>query len=143
MNAKVKELAIASPATGGVSLRTNSDVVAARRSGRELGASIGLSATQQTAVATAIAELCKNALQYAGGGEIRFTIVESDNRVGLQIEVLDNGPGIANVKRALSGGYSTSGGLGIGLSGVRRIMDTFTLRSKAGEGTHVSALKWK
>lgn len=143
MNAKVKEIATPVAALGTISLQSNTDVVTARRAGRSVASNIGFSATQQTAVATAIAELCKNALQYARGGEFRLEIAEVDNRIGLRIEVADRGPGIPDLKRALQGGYSTSGGLGIGLSGAQRIMDEFRVESGPEAGTRVVALKWK
>lgn len=132
-----------SSSPAGIPINTHADVVIARRKGRELGAGIGFSVPQQTVIATAIAELGMNALQYAGGGQIHFSIIDADARLGLQIKVEDQGPGIPDIRRVLLGGYSTSGGLGIGLSGIQRLMDKFELQSNPEQGTRVTVIKWK
>jgi serine/threonine-protein kinase RsbT len=126
-----------------VSIRGVEDIVEARQKGRALAQELGFSMTQSTLVATAISELARNIVLYANKqGEITLSRVSSDNRVGLIITATDNGPGIANIQHALMSGYSSSGGLGLGLPGVRQMVDEFDIRSRVGEGTQVTALMW-
>jgi serine/threonine-protein kinase RsbT len=107
---------------------SSEDVVVARSAGRE--------------VATAISELARNIVTYAGHGEIRISLVTNGTRRGINVVARDEGPGIADIDLAMRQGYSTSGGLGIGLPGVRRIMDEFAIASDVG-GTTVTITKWK
>jgi serine/threonine-protein kinase RsbT len=116
--------------------------MAARHRGRELAASLGFSQTDLTLVVTAISELARNILQYAGQGEVLLRIAEEDGRRGIAIEARDQGPGIDDVERALQDGYSTSGSLGLGLPGARRLLDEFEVRSEPGKGTVVTGKKW-
>lgn len=118
------------------------DIVTARQKGRELAARLGFSSTDQTLLATAISELARNILAYAGSGRIELSQVDEPGRRGIEIVALDTGPGIADVELALKDGYSTGNSLGVGLPGARRLMDDFELQSKLGVGTTVTAKKW-
>jgi serine/threonine-protein kinase RsbT len=127
-----------------VPVSTDTDVVAARQQGRTLAAKLGFSSSEATIVATAISELARNIVLYAMRGEIVLT-VENHNHNGpiLVITARDEGKGIADLRLALQDGYSTSGRLGVGLPGVRRLMDEFEISSTVGRGTVVVVKKWK
>jgi serine/threonine-protein kinase RsbT len=125
-----------------VPIDSDSDIVIARQKGRALATELGFSSTDVVRIATAISELARNVLSYAARGEIRLETVNSRNRCGIAIVATDHGPGIADVERAMQDAYSTSGGLGLGLPGVRRLMDEFTIDSTVGQGTTVCATKW-
>lgn len=121
------------------------DIVVARLRGREFARTLGFAVPDAILITTAIAELARNILAYAADGTLGLLRVEDRHRggrVGLAIRAQDRGPGIADIERAMLGGYSTSGQLGVGLSGVRRIMDEVTVKSGAGQGTIVTATKW-
>ena len=126
-----------------IPVATASDIVAARQEGRDLALRLGFSPTESTLVATAISELGRNIVLYAKSGAIRLEPTHDGDRMGIAIVARDKGPGIRDVQRALLGGYSTSEGLGLGLSGVRRIMDELAVDSGAGKGTTVIARKWR
>lgn len=126
-----------------VPIRSDADIVTARQEARALAANLGFSSTDLTLIATAISELARNIVLYAGRGEIALELVERGERRGIALLARDEGPGIANVAQAMRGGYSTSGGLGLGLPGVRRVMDEFEIVSTVGRGTQVTAHKWK
>jgi len=126
-----------------VAVAADIDVVAARRQGRILAEQLGFSASEATLVATAISELARNIVLYAGTGEIVVGRVDGGERFGVVIVARDSGPGITDIKLAISQGYSTSGGLGLGLPGVRRIMDEFEIDSEPGHGTTVRVIKWQ
>ena len=119
------------------------DVVQARQAGRELAAEIGFSAGDQTVIAAAISEIARNILMYAKRGEVRFTKVLDGTQQGLIVVAEDDGPGIRDIPRALQDGYSTSGGLGLGMPGARRLMDEFEVVSAPGQGTRITMRKWK
>ncbi|MGH9417108.1 MAG: ATP-binding protein [Terriglobales bacterium] len=125
-----------------ISIHSDRDILLARQRGRAAGESVGFVATDLTLIATAISELARNIVSYARRGEIELRTVVEDNRRGLVIVARDDGPGIADLERAMLDGYSTSGGLGLGLPGVRRLMDSFEIASRAGQGTTVQAAKW-
>lgn len=118
------------------------DIVAARRSGRELGELHGATDVQATLVATMISELARNILLFAGTGEMVLAEVTDSWRAGIDITASDNGPGIRDLQRALLGGYSTCGHMGLGLSGVRRMADEFDVQTGPTTGTTVFARKW-
>jgi serine/threonine-protein kinase RsbT len=118
------------------------DIVTARQRGRDMASRLGFSDTEATLIATIISELARNVVLYAMAGEIRLESVTEDGRRGMVIMSADHGPGISDVQRVLVGGYSTSGGLGLGLSGVRRMVDDFHIDTKVGQGTTVVAKKW-
>jgi serine/threonine-protein kinase RsbT len=119
------------------------DLVRAREQGRALAGQIGFIHSDLTLVATAISELARNIIRYAHRGEIVLRRVQNGGVSGLVIIARDEGPGITDVNRAMEQGYSTSGGLGLGLPGVRRIMDKFEIVSELGKGTVVTVEKWK
>lgn len=126
-----------------IPINTDIDVVAARQKGRELATVLGFVSTDSTLLATAISELARNIIRYAKQGEIRIASVQSGDRVGITVVARDNGPGIANISLAMQDGFSTSGGLGLGLPGVKRLMDEFHLVSDVNNGTRVTIKKWK
>lgn len=125
-----------------IPVRRDADVVAARQRGREVARELGFSATDLTLVATAISEIARNIVRFAERGEITFRTVVAGEREGLEIVARDVGPGIPDVEQALRDGYSTYGGMGLGLPGSRRLMDEFEVTSQVGEGTTVRMTKW-
>jgi serine/threonine-protein kinase RsbT len=125
-----------------VGIASDDDVVAARQAGRRLAESLGIPRTDLTLVATAISEVARNITTYAGTGEIVVRAVEENGRRGIEIVARDEGPGIADIEAALRDGFTTGGGLGLGLPGARRLMDEFRVASKLGLGTTVTMTKW-
>jgi serine/threonine-protein kinase RsbT len=128
-----------------IAIESDADVVTARQRARELAADLDLSSTDQTLLATAISEVARNITHYATGrrGEVIVSLVSEDNgRRGIRVVARDDGPGIADVERALQDGYTTGGGLGLGLPGARRLVDDFTIDSAPGRGTTVTLVKW-
>ena len=126
-----------------IAVRTDADIVVARQRGRELAASLGFGPTDQTLIATAISELTRNIVLYAQRGQIVLkAIVGQGGKRGIMVVARDDGPGIPNVEQALQSGFSTSGGLGLGLPGVRRLTDEFHIASEVGHGTTVTVKKW-
>ncbi|HZD66305.1 MAG TPA: anti-sigma regulatory factor [Acidimicrobiales bacterium] len=123
-------------------IAADTDILAARRASQELGRAVGFSLTELTFIATAISEVARNILSYAGWGEIRLALEERSGRAGLVVEATDHGPGIANVGAALQNGYQRSSGGGIGLPGAKKLMDEFEIRSIPGQGTTVTMRKW-
>ena len=126
-----------------VPIRTEIDVVIARQRARELASQLRFSSSEVTLIATAISEVARNIVIYAGAGEITLRIVEQGPRRGLVVFASDRGPGIADIERAMQDGYSTSRGLGIGLPGSKRLMDEFVVSSEVGKGTVVTMTKWE
>lgn len=126
-----------------VPIRSERDIVLARQKGRTLAAELGFSVGNATLVATTISELARNIVSYAGKGEIVMRAARDSNRTGITIVASDSGPGIADLTLALRDGFSTSGSLGIGLPGARRLMDEFNIDSQPGRGTIVTVTKWK
>ena len=126
-----------------VPIRTEIDVVIARQRARELASELRFSSSELTLIATAISEVARNIVIYAGAGEITLRIVEQGQRRGLVVFASDRGPGIADIDRAMQDGYSTSRGLGIGLPGSKRLMDEFVVSSEVGKGTVVTMTKWE
>ena len=125
-------------------IRSQNDIVIIRKEVRTWAAKIGLGLIDQTKVVTAASELARNTLDYGGGGNMEMATLENDNRKsGLQLTFEDQGPGIADVNLALTDGYTTGGGLGMGLSGSKRLMNEFKLESEIGKGTRVTVTKWK
>lgn len=118
------------------------DVVGARQKGRELAGSIGFSSTDQTLLATAISEVARNIVSYAGKGTILLRTIEEGGRRGLLIVADDQGPGIDNIELAMRDGFSTGKSLGLGLPGAKRIVDVFEIQSTKGAGTTVTMKKW-
>jgi serine/threonine-protein kinase RsbT len=130
---------------GGACVQIDGDraIVSARQQGLALALGLGFSAGGATLVATAISELARNILLYAGEGEIVLKPVERTGNEGLVIVARDRGPGIQDIPRAMEDGYSTSGRLGLGLPGVKRLMDEFEVVSATGNGTQIRAVKWR
>lgn len=126
-----------------MSIRSDEQVVRLRRFVRERAVSLGLSLIDQTKFVTAASELARNTVIYGGGGDVHFYTVRRNGRTGLRLEFVDNGPGIADISRALTDGYTSGNGLGLGLGGAKRLCDEFEIRSAPGEGTHISVTKWK
>ena len=126
-----------------VTIRKYSDILEARQKGRELAGELGFSSTDCTLIATAISELARNIVLYAGQGEIRLGTSSQMGNIGVVIRASDKGPGIHNIRCAMQDGFSTSRGLGLGLPGVKRIMDEFEISSRVGMGTTVTAKIWK
>jgi serine/threonine-protein kinase RsbT len=126
-----------------VAIKADQDIVLARQKGRALAAALGFSAVDATLIATAISELARNIVVYARRGEVTLQAVRGTNRKGILIVASDDGPGIPDIRQALRDGFSTSGSLGLGLPGVRRLMDEFEITSQPGQGTTVAVRKWK
>jgi serine/threonine-protein kinase RsbT len=122
-------------------IASEADIVLARQQGRNLAAELGASLSDLTLIATAISELARNIVTYAKRGEIVLSVVEGSRR-GIRIVASDQGPGIPDVNLAMRDGYSTGGGLGLGLPGAKRLMDEFSIVSEIGKGTVVSMTKW-
>jgi RNA polymerase sigma factor (sigma-70 family) len=125
-----------------VPIQTDADIVVARQAARELAGRLGFSRTDLTLIATAVSEVTRNIVRFAGNGEIVLEILEQP-RSGLQVVARDTGPGIPDVEKALTDGYSTYAGLGLGLPGARRLMDEFAIASEPGRGTTVTMTKWR
>ena len=126
-----------------VPVESDQDIVAARQEGRALAARLGFSSSDATMVATAISEFARNIVLYAIRGEVCFRLESHGENPILVITACDEGDGIADVRQALQDGYSTSGRLGVGLPGVKRLMDEFEIASTVGRGTVVVVKKWK
>jgi serine/threonine-protein kinase RsbT len=126
-----------------VQIRSDTDIVVARQKGRAMATASNFASAEATLIATAISELARNIVLYAKAGEIVLKIVDNGNRRGIRIVAGDEGPGIADLDRAMQLGYSTSGSLGLGLPGVKRLMDEFEIVSEPGKGTRVTVLKWR
>ena len=126
-----------------VVIRLDQDIVSARQEGRALATRLGFSSVDATFIATAISELARNILAFARKGEILLRVIHGSSREGILVVASDKGPGIRDVQQALRDGFSTSGSLGLGLPGVRRLMDEFEIKSRPGQGTIVSVKKWR
>ncbi|AQZ64544.1 anti-sigma B factor RsbT [[Actinomadura] parvosata subsp. kistnae] len=120
----------------------SADVVGVRQLVRSVAVEIGLSLVDQTKIVTAASELARNALVYGGGGDVRIEIVTNGPRRGLKLIFTDEGPGIPDIEQALTDGWTTGGGMGLGLGGSRRLVDEFDLVSEPGKGTTVTVTKW-
>jgi serine/threonine-protein kinase RsbT len=125
-----------------VAIQADPDIVRARKSARELAARIGFSSTDLTLIATAVSEIARNIVRFASRGEVHIELL-SYPRPGVRIVARDTGPGIEDVQAALTDGYSTYHGLGLGLPGARRLMDEFSVVSEVGRGTTVTMTKWQ
>jgi serine/threonine-protein kinase RsbT len=126
-----------------VAIDSDADVVSARQRARELAVELELSSTDQTLLATAISEVARNITTYAQRGEVLLSLVRGpDGRRGVRVVARDEGPGIADLEAAMQDGFTTGGGLGLGLPGARRLVDDFEVQSAPGEGTTVTLVKW-
>jgi serine/threonine-protein kinase RsbT len=126
-----------------VPIGSDADVVRVRQATRELVVAASLSLVDQTKMVTATSELARNTLIYGGGGTATLEIVDNGQRTGVRATFTDTGPGIPDVELALRDGYTSGNGLGLGLSGARRLVDEFELETKVGEGTRVTVTKWR
>lgn len=124
-----------------VHVRVESDILIARQTGRTMAGRVGFTATDTVLIATAISEIARNMLEHAGGGVMYLRVLLSP-RAGMEIEAEDKGPGIKDVELAMRDGYSTTGGLGLGLPGAKRLMDEFSIITTPGDGTTVVMRKW-
>lgn len=125
-----------------VPIHIDADIVIARQQGRALATKLGFSGSDLTIIATAISEVARNILEYAGNGEIKVSLVQQGSKVGIAVIAKDEGPGIRDIAQAMQDGFSTGRGLGLGLPGTRRLMDEFDIVSKVGKGTTVTLKKW-
>src|SRR5690349_22726804 len=125
-----------------LAIRSDQDVVRVRQFVRTLAVSVRLSLVDQTKLVTAASELARNTLVYGKGGTVEVLRVDNGRRQGIRIVFADQGPGIPDLDLALTDGYTTGGGLGLGLSGARRLVDEFDIVTAAGEGTRITVTKW-
>ncbi|MFG2099660.1 ATP-binding protein [Micromonospora echinaurantiaca] len=123
-------------------IQSDEDVVRVRQLVRTVAVAAKLSLVDQTKLVTAASELARNTLVYGGGGSVEVSVVDNGRRRGVRILFADSGPGIVDLDLALTDGYTTGGGLGLGLSGARRLVDEFDIQTAAGAGTRVTVTKW-
>jgi serine/threonine-protein kinase RsbT len=124
-------------------IRASDDVVKVRRIVREWAVSLGFSLVDQTKVVTAASELARNVIDHGGGGVFRIEALNNNTRRGLRLTFVDEGPGIADMEQAMKDGFTTGGGLGLGLGGAKRLVNEFVIDSKPGRGTTVIVVRWK
>lgn len=122
---------------------SSADVVKVRQVVRQWAAEMKFSLVEQTKLVTATSELARNALEHGGGGSMLAEVVEDGARKGIKLVFDDNGPGIADIELALKDGYTTGGGMGLGLSGSKRLVSDFQIKSEPGQGTTVTIIRWK
>jgi len=126
-----------------IAIESDADVVTARQRARALAVGLDMPSTDQTLLATAISEVARNITAYAVRGEVLLELVrDGEGRRGIRVVARDEGPGIADLERALTDGYTTGGGLGLGLPGARRLVDEFKIETAPGVGTTVTLVKW-
>ncbi|ALA59097.1 anti-sigma regulatory factor [Nitrospira moscoviensis] len=126
-----------------VALQSVDDIIKARQLVRDCAVAQGLSLVDQTKLVTAASELARNTLVHGGGGEMKLETFNDGLRRGVRIVFADRGPGIADIEQAMKDGFSTGGGLGLGLGGAKRLVNDFDLRSEPGKGTTVMIVRWK
>lgn len=124
-------------------IRSSEDVVRVRAAVRDASVAAGFSLVDQTKFVTAASELARNTIDYGKGGEVEIESVESGARKGVRLIFMDKGPGIPNIEQALKDGFTTGGGLGLGLGGARRLSNEFSIQSQPGQGTRVTIARWK
>jgi serine/threonine-protein kinase RsbT len=124
-------------------IRASEDVVRVRRLTRESALAQGFSLVDQTKLVTAASELARNTMEHGGGGQVEIQLLNDGPKKGLRLIFTDQGPGIPNVEQALKDGFTTGGGLGLGLGGARRLSNEFDIQSKPGEGTRITMARWK
>lgn len=125
-----------------ITIESDSDLLAARQEARSIAFDLGFSLTAVVGIVTALSEMTRNMLNYAGRGELLIESVREGDRSGILITARDEGPGIPDLQKAMMDGYSTSGGLGMGLPGIKRLMDSFEIRTEPEKGTTVIVRKW-
>ncbi|BCA53328.1 Serine/threonine-protein kinase RsbT [Nitrospira sp. KM1] len=126
-----------------IDLRSTDAIIKARQLVRDCAVAQGLSLVDQTKLVTAASEIARNTLIYGGGGEMRLEAIHEGARRGVRVTFTDRGPGIADIDLAMKDGYTSGGGLGLGLGGARRLVNEFTISSSVGEGTTVTITRWK
>ena len=124
-------------------VQTAEDVVAIRQAVRQRAVELGFNLVDQTKIVTAASELARNTVQYGGGGTVTIEALENLGRRGLRLTFADDGPGIADIDQAMKDGFTTGGGLGLGLSGAKRLSSDFQIYSKPGQGTRVTITRWR
>jgi serine/threonine-protein kinase RsbT len=124
-------------------VRSDSDVVQVRHAVRAIAAEMQFSLVDQTKLVTAASEIARNTLQYGGGGMAEIEIVGRDGKRGLRMTFEDHGPGIPDVAQALRDGFTSGGGLGLGLGGAKRLVNEFDIQTRVGEGTRVTLVRWR
>ncbi len=124
-------------------IQTSEDVVAVRQMVRQRAVELGFNLVDQTKIVTAASELARNTLQYGGGGTLRIEELKEGTRRGLRLVFEDEGPGITNLELAMKDGYTTGNGLGLGLSGAKRLSNEFAIQSEPGKGTRVTIVRWR
>ena len=129
-------------ASGSIAVRIEQDVVIARQAVRKLAQDGGMRLIDQTKLVTAVSELARNTVVYGGGGDMDWEVLDEGPRSGIRLTFRDQGPGIPDIKLALTDGWTSGGGLGLGLTGARRLVDDFELDSTPGVGTQISITKW-
>jgi serine/threonine-protein kinase RsbT len=134
---------VADELSGSLPLRSEEDIVAARQKVRVLTQALKFSLVDQTKMITAASELSRNALRHGGGGDMQWAMVYEGLRVGLKLDFLDSGPGIPDTRAAMTDGWTSGGGMGLGLPGSKRLVHEFKLESTPGAGTRVSITRWK
>ena len=125
-----------------VNVKTESDIISVRKTVRDVSTSIGFGVTDVTRIVTASSELTRNILLYADKGAMRWNILDEPDNKGIELIFEDTGPGIANIDQVMEMGFSTSGGLGLGLPGTKRLMDEMEIHSEVGKGTVIRIRKW-
>lgn len=124
-------------------IRNQEDIVRVRQTTRERAVAQGFSLVDQTKIVTAASELARNTLDYGGGGEVTIELLFEGPRKGVRLTFVDRGPGIPDIEQALKDGFTTGNGLGLGLSGARRLSNEFSIESKPGEGTKIAIARWR
>jgi serine/threonine-protein kinase RsbT len=126
-----------------VEIRSSEDVVRVRQLTREGAVALGFSLVDQTKLVTAASELARNTLEHGGGGQVEIRLLHEAGKKGVRLTFEDKGPGIPNIEQALKDGFTTGGGLGLGLGGARRLSNEFSVESKPGEGTRIMMARWR
>jgi serine/threonine-protein kinase RsbT len=126
-----------------IEIQSSADVVLVRQAVRQLAIGMGFGLVDQTKIVTAASELARNTLDYGGGGRVKLETLHKGERQGLQLIFEDRGPGIPDIEMALKDGFTTGGGLGMGLGGAKRLANEFEIKSEVGEGTRVRIVRWK
>ena len=136
-------ITLAHPVTGSLPIRDNLDVVTCRQTVRQLARELNFSVTGETMLVTAASELARNTLIHGGGGAFSWEVLSDGARRGLRLTFEDNGPGIPDLQRAMTNGWSSGNGLGLGLPGAKRLVNEFEVRSIPGQGTRVVVARWR
>jgi serine/threonine-protein kinase RsbT len=129
--------------TDSVSIQNSTDVVLARQKVRQWASELKFSLVDQTKLVTAASELARNALDHGKGGRMVIEVVENLSKAGLKMVFEDQGPGIPDIQAALRDGFTTGGGMGLGLGGSKRLVNDFSIESEVGKGTRITAIRWK